>query len=172
MLGKIITRNRMMGTEQPDKILFPTNVIGGSVSIANTIRNKIANCMDPIIQPVIAHPKQSTEPGHSEQNRFPIRSLNIGIGVTIPGKNIDNHTGMNPHGTIVTTTPESNRSNNFNIFESTRRTSYLAYGDLPWHGTMKSENENLAKKLEATTFSKMLSARIISKFENLGVKTL
>ena len=91
-----------MSTEQPDKILFPTNVIGGSVSIANKLMNDTANWMNPTIQPIIAHLKKSAVPGHSDRNHFPIGSLNIGIGVPITGQNIDNHTGMNPQVPIMT----------------------------------------------------------------------
>ena len=125
-LGKSITTNRMMGTEQPYKILLPTTKIGRSITIANTLRTDTENRTDPTIQPKILHPKQATEMVHSECNHFPIRNLNSGIDVTIYGRNIDNPTGMNPQGPIGTTIPESNRANNCNIFDLVISTSDLS----------------------------------------------
>ena len=68
--------------------------------------------MDPTIQKNIIQFNQTTWPRQINQNHFPIISLNSSIGVTRSGQNIDNHTGMNPQGLIVTTIPKSNKSNN------------------------------------------------------------
>ena len=126
--------------------MLPTTEIGGSVSITNTLRAYTENWTDPTIQPTIIHFKQVTGPGHSDPNHFPIKSLNIGTDVPRSGRNIDNHTRMNPQGPIVNINPESNGSNNFNIFDSVSRASDLAYRSSPWHGTMKSENKKLSGK--------------------------
>ena len=95
----------MVGTEQLEEILLPTTEIGGSVSIANTLRTDTDNRTDPTIQPTIVHIDQATKRVQSDQNHFPIGILNSGIGVPIYGRNIDNHTGMNPQGPIITTIP-------------------------------------------------------------------
>ena len=50
---------------------------------------------------------------------------------------------MNPQGSIGTTIQESNSAGNWNIFDSVRGTSDLAYRGLLWHGAEKSESENL-----------------------------
>ena len=128
----------MMDTEQLAQIFLPTTEIGGFVSIANTLRTETENWTEPIIQPTIFHLKQENGPGHSDRNHLPIWSLNSGIDVPIPGRNIDNRTGVNPQGSIVTTIPDSNRENNCNIFDSVRRTSDFFYRVSSWHGTMKT----------------------------------
>ena len=99
-----ITRNRMLGMEQPSKILFLTTDIWGSVSIANTIRTDTSNWTELTCQLSIFHLKQETGIGHSDWNHLPIRILNSSIAVPRYRWNIDNHTGMNPQGPIVTTT--------------------------------------------------------------------
>ena len=56
--------------------------------------------MDPTIQTTIVHLKESTRLGHIDQNHFLVSSLNSGIYVPRSGRNIDNHTGMNPQEPI------------------------------------------------------------------------
>ena len=50
---------------------------------------------------------------------------------------------MNPQGPIVAMIPYYNRVNNCKIFDLASRPSYLSYRGSEWHGTMKSESENL-----------------------------
>ena len=133
----------MTGTEQPYKILFPTTEIGGSESNANPLRAGTENRTDPTIKKTIVHFKQTTVPGKIDQNQFPISNLNSGIDVPIHGYNIDNRTGINPQGPIVTTIQESNKTKNCDIFHSFIRTTDLDYGGLPWRIMIKSEGENL-----------------------------
>ena len=52
---------------------------------------------------------------------------------------------------------------NYNIFDLVRRSS-------TWHGTMKSESENLVDKLKSNNIFKMLSAKMMLKLKNLGAK--
>ena len=115
-LGKIITMNWMTGTEKPAKILLPTTEIGGSVKylmgIANPFRTEIANQTDPTIQPTVTHFNQLIGMLHSYWNHFCLGSLDSGTDVPRSKRNIDNHTGMNPHEIIITTISVSNRSNN------------------------------------------------------------
>ena len=133
----------MTGTEQTAKIYLPTTEIGGSVSIANTIRTDTENHKDPTIKPTITHLNQENRPGHSYWNHFPIRSLNIGIDVSRSGRSIDNHTEMNPKVPIVNSIPESNKYINFDIFDLVNKTSDLAYRGFPWHVKTKSKIKNL-----------------------------
>ena len=164
-LGKSITRNRMTGTEQPDQIFLRTTEIGGSISIVKTLKADTENWKDTTIQQTIFQFKQANVPGNSDLNHFLIGSFNSGIDVTRPGRNIDNRTGVNPQGHIVTIIPESNRANNCNIFDSIRRTSYLAYRSSAWHGTLKSESEKLTrKKIENAEYKNN------SKVEKVGRK--
>ena len=130
--GKSITRNRITGMEQPAQILFPTTEIGGSVSIANKISSETANRIDSTIQPTIINFKQETGTGHSECNHLSIRSLNGGIDVPRCGQNIDNRTGMNPQGPIVTTIPEYNGYNNCDILTCSEGRWISPTGD--WRG--------------------------------------
>ena len=145
--GEIITRNQMTGTEQPDQILFPTNEIGGCVSIANTLRNNTENRTDPTIQITTVHLKQVNRPRKSDRNHFSIGSLNNGIDVPRPGQIIDNQTGMNPHVPIVTTILESNISNNYEIFDLVIRTLDISCKVSPWNEKIKSGGENLVENL-------------------------
>ena len=90
-LGKSITSNWMMGTEQPPHILLTTTTqIGQSLIIANPLRADTENLTDPTM-------------GHNDQNHFPIGSFNSGIDDPRSVRNIDNRTVMNPQGTNVTT---------------------------------------------------------------------
>ena len=98
----------MTGKEQPAQILLMNKKIGGSISIARTLRTDTANWTDPNIQLIIVHTKQATGLGHSDWNHFPIGILNSVVGVPISRHNIDNRTGLNPQGPIVTTITESN----------------------------------------------------------------
>ena len=83
-------------------------------------------------------------------------------------QNINNHTGMNTQGPIMTTIPESSISNNFGIFDLVKRTPDIAYRGLPWYGTKKSENENLrGNKIFENT-----ERRNNSKVEKIGRKIL
>ena len=72
--------------------------------------------------------------------------MDIGTDVPRCGWNIDNITGMNPQGPIVTTIPVSNRSNNCDILYSVRNMEYISYRGSPWHGAAKIEGENLGGK--------------------------
>ena len=54
---------------------------------------------------------------------------------------------MKPQEPIVTTIPESNRSNNCEIIDYIIKTSNLSYRVSPWHGKMKSESKNLVGNL-------------------------
>ena len=131
----------MTGTKERDQILLPNTEIGGSISIPNTLRTDTVNLLEPTIQPTIVLIKQATGPGHSDRNHFPIRILNSAIDVPRYRQNIYNRTGMKPKGPILTTIPEYNRANKFDIFDSVIRMLDLAYRGSPWHGTMKSESE-------------------------------
>ena len=81
LIGKIITMNQMTGTEQPDRILLPTNEIRGSVSISHPFRTYTDNRPDPTIQPTIVHFKQVNGLGNSDQKHFPIGILNSSIDI-------------------------------------------------------------------------------------------
>ena len=90
MLGKRITKNSMMGTEQPAQILLPTTVIGESVSTVNILRTETANRTDPTIQPSIAHIKQANKLGHSDWNYPPFRIRKSGNKMSVDfGPNVD-----------------------------------------------------------------------------------
>ena len=80
--------------------------------------------------------------------------VSIVVLITISGRNINNRTGMDPQGPIVTMIPESNRAKNCNIFDLVRKTPYFAYRGLLWYGTMKSEIENLVENLGDNKFYK------------------
>ena len=146
-LGKGITTNRMTSTEKPSQISLPTTEIGGSVKysmgITNPFRTNKENWTDPTIQPTIVHFNQSTVPVHRDRNHSTFGSLDSSTDVPRSRRNIDNRTGMNPQGPIVTMIPEYNRSNNSNIFISVSRTSDLAYRGSPYYGTIISEIKNL-----------------------------
>ena len=167
-LDKIITRNWLTGTEQPDKILLSTTEIGGSVSIANTLRTDTENHKDPNIQPTTIHIKQSSRPRHSERNHFHIGSLNSGIDVPRYGWNIDNRTEMNPQRPIITTISESNISNNSGIFDSVSKTLDLAYRPPLWHIIMKNETENLVENLRDKNILKYTERAYTYEIEKLG----
>ena len=67
-LGKSITRNMIMGTE--DQVLLPTEIEGSVkflVGIANPFRTHTANLTDLTIQPIIFHSNQVTGPVHSDR---------------------------------------------------------------------------------------------------------
>ena len=128
--------------------------------------------MDPTIQPTIVHLNQLAGPGHSDWNHFFIGSLNSGIDVPISNRNIDKRTGMNAQGPTVTTTQESNRSNNCEIFYFVRKTLYLAYRVSPWHGTIRGESKNLVRDLRGNKNSKIMIAKIIPELKKLGAKIL
>ena len=86
------------------------------MGIVNPFRNDTENLTDPTIEPTIYRFNQATRLGHSDQNNYPLGSLDSDTDLSRSGRNIDNRTGMNPHGTIVTTTQESNRAKNYDIF--------------------------------------------------------
>ena len=123
--------------------MFTATEIGGSESIMNPLVENIANQTDPTIQPTMVHFEQPTGPRHSYQKQFSIGSFNSGIDVPRPGQNIDNFTGMNPQGPIVTTIPESNIANNCGIIDLVSRILDIAYRGSPWHGKVKNESENI-----------------------------
>ena len=60
-------------------------------------------------------------------------------------QNVDDKIGMNPSRTIGIPRPQINRTrlNNFDIFDLFISPSDLSYRLFEWHGTMKSESENL-----------------------------
>ena len=153
-LGGSITRNRMMVTEQRFQILFLTTDIGGSVSIANTLRTDTVNWKDPNIQPTIVHLKQATGLGHSDRNHFLNRLVNSDIYIPRYVGNIDNRTGMDPQGPIMNTVPKSNRSSIYNIFKSVNRTFDIVYRGSLWHVTIKSESENLVENIRGNNIFK------------------
>ena len=146
-LGKIITRDWMTGMDQPAQILFPTTEIGESVKysmgIANPFRTDTENQREPTIKPTIVQFKQETGPGHIYRNHFPLRILDSGTDITRYGRNIDNHTGMNPWGPNGTIIPESNRANNCKNFDFIRRILNFSYRGSLWHDTEKGESEKL-----------------------------
>ena len=108
-LEKSITRNWMTGMEKTAQILVPTTEIGESIKysmgISNPFRADTLNRTDPTIQPTTAHCNQAAGLGHSDKNHFPLVILDSGTDVPKSGWNIDNRTGINPQGPIVTTIP-------------------------------------------------------------------
>ena len=98
-----------------------------TTTLGKSLRTDTVNLMDPTGQPKIVHIKKATGQGKNDQNPFPIGSFNVGIDVLIYRQSIDNPNGMKPQGPIVTTIPESNRSNNCDIFKLVRKMSDLAY---------------------------------------------
>ena len=121
LLGKIIPRNLMTGTRKPAQVLLPTE-IGGSVKflvgIAHPLINHTANWNDPTIQPTIVHPNQSNGRGNSDQNYSPIGSLDSGndVRIGVSGWNINNLTGVKPHGPTGTMITNNNSVRNCDIF--------------------------------------------------------
>ena len=119
-LEKIISRNWMTSTEQPDQISLLTTEIGGSIQyfmgILNPYRNNTENRTDPTIQPTSIHFNQSTLPGHSDCDHLPLGNFYSGTDVLRSGRNVDNQTGMKQQGLIMTTIPESNRAKNCGMF--------------------------------------------------------
>ena len=113
------------------------------MGISNPVRTETANWMESTTQPTIVHFNQETISGHIDCNHSPLRSLDSVTDVPRYGRNIDNYTGMNPQGPIVTMLPEYNKVSKCNIFDSVIRTSYHVYREFLWHTTMKSENKNL-----------------------------
>ena len=87
----------------------------------NKLRDDTANQTYPTIQLATAQFNQVTATGHSDQKHFPIGILNSGIDVPKYGRNIDNHTDINPQEPIVTTIPESSKTNNCDIFDLVNR---------------------------------------------------
>ena len=159
----------MAGTEQPDQILLPAEIGGSikySIGIVNPFSNGTSNQTDPTIQPIIVHLNQMNGPIHSDQRYFPLVSLDSGTDVSISGRNIDNRTGMNPQGHMVTTIPESSRANNWNMFNFVSSTYYIAYRGFLCNGTTKSEIESL----RGNKILKILSTKIIPKLKKLGEK--
>ena len=104
--------------------------------------------MNPTNQPTIFNINQVTIPRHSDWKHFLIRSFNSGIYVPIYGQNIDNRTGMNPHGPIMTTIQESNRANDCNISDLVNRPLSISYRVLALYATILSEIENCRGKKE------------------------
>ena len=82
------------------------------------------------------------------------------------GQNIDNHTGGNAQGTIITIIPKTNSAINWNIFDSISRMLDIAYIGSWWYGAEKMK----VRTLKATTFSKMLRVKIILKLKHWGTK--
>ena len=69
MLGKIIPRNMMMGTEQLSQVSFPTEIEVSKhflVGIAQPFLTNKANQNDLKIEPTIVHSNQATRTGHSD----------------------------------------------------------------------------------------------------------
>ena len=166
----------MMGTEQTGQISLPTTEIRRSIKhlmgIANPIRTDTENLMDSTIQPTIVQLNWATATGHIDQNHSLLGTLDSGTDVPRSGRNIDNHTEMNPQGPIMNTIPKSNRANNCNIFNLVIRNFDLTNTGSLWNGTMKSKSENLVENHGGKKTSKMMSAKIISKLKKLGAKIL
>ena len=120
-LGKSITRNMMKGAA--DQVSLP-NEIGGSVKflvfISNPFRNQTANFTDPTIQPSIFTTKKRLDWDTAIWYDFPLGSLGSGTDVPIYQWSIDNRTGVNLQGPIVTMIPESNSTSRCQIFDSVR----------------------------------------------------
>ena len=167
--GNSITRNLITGMEQSTQVSFLTEIGGYAnflVGIMNPFRTNKAHRTDPTIESAIVHSNQENRTGHSDRDYSPIRSLDSGTDVTRYGQNIDNRTGTNSQGPIVTMIPEYNSFSNCNILDSARRTPDRSYRSSPWYGAAKIESE----KLEGNFFSKMLRAKIILKLKNLREK--
>ena len=109
------------------------------MGITDPFRTDTTNRRNPIIQPTIVQFYQDNILVHSDQNHFPIGSLDSGTDVPISRRNIDNLTGMKPQGHIGNMIPESNSASKCEIFKSTRRTSDISYRVFPYHGPEKSE---------------------------------
>ena len=86
--------------------------------------------------------RKVTITGYSDLDHPPLGILDSGTDVPRYGRNIDNRTGMNPQVPIVTTIPDSNRSNNCDILNLVIKTLNISYRGSPWHGTMESTSEN------------------------------
>ena len=141
----------MMGTEIPAQVSLLTEV-GGFVKlllgIAKPFRTHPENWTDPTIKQTIVQYKQATGQGNSDRDYFQLGSFYSGTDVTRYRRNIDNCTGMNPQGSIVTMAPESNSVINCYIFDFSRRMLDLTYKGSPWHGAAKSENLGVNKSFE------------------------
>ena len=135
---------------------------------ANPSMDGTLNCTDITIQPAIDHFNQATGPVHSDHNHFPLGSLNSGTGFPRSGRNIVKYSGMNPQVPIVTTIPDSDRSNHCNVFDLVIRPLGIPYRGLVCRGTMNSEIENIIGK----NISKMLCTKIIPKLKKLCAKIL
>ena len=125
-------------------LTFINNLLAKSIQmttpLGKSLRTDTENWTDPTSQSTIFHLNQATGLGHNDRNHLPISSSNISIDVPRYGCNIDCHTGMKPQGPIVTTIPESNRANNYVIFNSVSKTSDIYYRVFLWHDTIKSES--------------------------------
>ena len=99
------------------------------MGITDPFRTDTTNRRNPIIQPTIVQFYQDTILVHSDQNHFPIGSLDSGTDAPISGRNIDNRTEMNPQGPIGTTTLESNREKNVTSSTWSKGLQILPTGD-------------------------------------------
>ena len=66
--------------------------------------------------------------------------------------------------------PESNRASNCNIFDLVRKTSDISYRGSLWHGTMRSESENLVKNYIGNNIFKNAERENNFEVEKLGAK--
>ena len=141
------TRYQMTGMKQPVHISLPTPEIEGAVNtqwVSLTHSGTTQKIVwTPLFNQLLPSSGKWLEQDTVIGTTPPLRILNSGIDVPRSGRNIDNCTGMNPQGPIVTKIPEYNRANNCNIFKLIIKPLDLAYMVLPWHDTMKSESENL-----------------------------
>ena len=144
--GNSITRNLITGMEQSTQVSFLTEIGGYAnflVGIMNPFRTNKAHRTYPTIESAIVNSNQENRTGHSDRDYSPIRSLASGTDVTRYGQNIDNRTGTNSQGPIVTMIPEYNSFSNCNILDSARRTPDRSYRSSPWYGAAKIESEKL-----------------------------
>ena len=86
------------------------------VGITHPFRSHKACCNGPTIQTTIPQSNQVTRWGHSDWE-FPLGILKSGTDVKsgIFGRNINNHTGVNPQDTPKTTSPDINRAKSFSL---------------------------------------------------------
>ena len=123
----------MVGIKQPAQILLLTTEIGGPVNITNTLSIDTENWTGHNIQPNMVYFQQATRLVHSDRKQLPIRRFNSCIDIYRSGRNIDNRTGINLWGPIVTMILESNRENNSEISDLVRKKLHLAYRVSPRH---------------------------------------
>ena len=87
LLGKIIPRNLIMGTEKMAQVSLPTEIGGSiklSVGISNPFSIHTANRTELTIKTTIIYPNQATVTGHIDQDYLTLGSLDNGTSDNIP----------------------------------------------------------------------------------------